>query len=40
MKLEDTAPEQETEDDDMERCAPADGGEADLHKERRSVTKT
>lgn len=26
MKLEDTAPEQETEDDDMERRAPADGG--------------
>lgn len=26
MKLEDRAPEQETEGDDMERCAPADGG--------------
>lgn len=26
MKLEDTTAEQESEDDDMERCAPAEGG--------------
>lgn len=34
MKLEDTAPEQETEDDDMERCAPAGGGTAQGEEER------